>query len=184
MTEQVGPISVSGETDNSTIWSIATPPETVASENTDKEKTAPSNAIESDAPWPGSTYIISSTSTNQVLTLRNGEVILAAPGGRGSIHWDCVEVNGWLGFRNSVSGCLLTYFPHNKNKIGCSVKKLADWEKIALRPKPGGGYVLMMTFWEGLRPIGTVIENGKTKLAKLDNDPEAQAGLVLRFIKV
>ncbi|KFY29347.1 hypothetical protein V493_02396 [Pseudogymnoascus sp. VKM F-4281 (FW-2241)] len=97
---QVDPIPTPDPDDNFTdSIAAATPPETLAADTlTDSETSF------SSIPWPGSTFIIRSVSSGRVITLLNGDVELSAPGGRGSIHWACVETNGWLGFQNLASG--------------------------------------------------------------------------------
>src|ERR1700712_4541908 len=85
-----------------------TPPETVTSEViNDKDYLDNVKSNSSSVPWSGHIYIIRSAITGQVLTLLEGNLVMAKPGGRGSIHWACVEKNGWLGFRNPVSGKFL-----------------------------------------------------------------------------
>lgn len=54
----------------------------------------------SSVPWPGSTFIISSIVSGNVITLSDGQITMTRPGSRShSIYWRCVEANGWLGFQ-------------------------------------------------------------------------------------
>src|SRR5437667_8177742 len=59
-------------------------------------------------PWPGNTYLILDRESERVITLMEGDISLqvAASGGAkvGGQQWECVETNGWIGFRNPVSG--------------------------------------------------------------------------------
>jgi hypothetical protein len=121
-----------------------------------------------------------------VITLFNGEVSLVPPGGLGSIHWRCVQREGWLGFPHIVSVFCLSYCPPERieDVLVCRFGELKVWERIALRPKPDGGFLLMMTEGEGLRPVGTTLDMGVTRLLKLDTNPEAKRALVVKFTKV
>ncbi|KAH8802619.1 hypothetical protein F5884DRAFT_802450 [Xylogone sp. PMI_703] len=61
------------------------------------------------SPWPGKTYIIVDDQ-NRAITLLNGNLRAEKThyeGHNGSSRWYCVEKNGWLGFRNTVSGTYL-----------------------------------------------------------------------------
>ena len=73
------------DSDDSTVNNAMTPPESVAAdflENhdpLDDIKLSPSSV-----PWPGSTFIIRSVVSGHVLTLCDGQVVMASPGTRGS----------------------------------------------------------------------------------------------------
>lgn len=54
-----------------------TPPETLADIFEDQD---PLKGPKSSIPWPGNSYIIRSAISGQVLTLIDGQVILASPG--------------------------------------------------------------------------------------------------------
>ncbi|KAF2421499.1 hypothetical protein EJ08DRAFT_515303 [Tothia fuscella] len=86
---------------------LGTPPETVMSDHMDDKTPFTHSKPTSSVPWPKSTFIIRCVSTGRVITLLDGQVQLGSPGGRGSIHWACVETKGWLGFRNVVCGKFL-----------------------------------------------------------------------------
>ncbi|KAF2743359.1 hypothetical protein M011DRAFT_370121, partial [Sporormia fimetaria CBS 119925] len=65
------------------------------------------SAIDSDVPWPGSTYIITDANTGDVLTLRSGELVMESawsPSAHSSIYWKLVSDNGSYGLRNAASG--------------------------------------------------------------------------------
>jgi hypothetical protein len=81
----------------------------------DHHSSSSSSSSSSDIPWPGSTYTISTLSTGAFLTLTSGTVTLSplrpfalrsAPPPQ---RWQCVEANGWLGFRDAASGLYLGY---------------------------------------------------------------------------
>lgn len=64
-------------------------------------------------PEPGKIYRVHHPDTKKVIALVEGKVELqqtSAQPGEGSF-WTCVENNGWLGFRNSVSGTYLGLAP-------------------------------------------------------------------------
>ncbi|KAH8588121.1 hypothetical protein B0O99DRAFT_525690, partial [Bisporella sp. PMI_857] len=134
----------------------------------------------SSVPWPGSTFIIRSISSGHVITLLNGEVVLAPPGGRGSIHWACVETKAWLGFQNVASSGFLGHNIHGR--LCCVVKHHHGWEYFCARMRPEGDYVLLMTHWERLWHVGIYLEHGVEKLAKIKDG--GSGGVVWDFVKV
>lgn len=169
------------EHDGSVVDIAATPPETVISDLLDEEDplhaTKPSFG---SVPWPGSTYIISSVDTWQLLTLLDGKVVLAPPNNGGSTHWQCVETKGWLGFRSPISG---KYLGHDVGgKLRCSAERHQGWENFCVRARPDGGYVLLMTHFERLWHVGIKKEHGVEKLAKIGDG--GTDGIVWEFIKV
>ncbi|KAI4146960.1 MAG: hypothetical protein L6R39_003272 [Caloplaca ligustica] len=168
--------------DDSTIYTATTPPETVATERQDDHD--PFSGAEpsfSMVPWPGSTFIIRCVSSGHVITLLDGQIVLTQPGGPGSIRWACVETKGWFGFQNVVSG---KFLGHNGGKgiLCCSVGRHQGWEYFCVRPKPQGGCVLLMTHWEKLWHVGTKVEDGVEKLAKIAEG--GSGGIGWEFVKV
>jgi hypothetical protein len=164
---------------NSTIWSAATPPETLAADLLDDEDPLRTPVSSSSVPWPGSSYIIRSASSGNVLTLRDGQIVLGPPGGRGSIYWACVETKGWLGFQNPVSGKFLGH--DSRGYLRCSADRHQGWENFCVRIRPDGGYILLMTHFERLWYVGSKIEHGVEKLAKIGHDESD--GIVWEFVK-
>ncbi|CZR57751.1 uncharacterized protein PAC_07640 [Phialocephala subalpina] len=165
--------------DDSTVHGAMTPPETVATFLDEQDPLTPFKPT-SSVPWPGSTFIIRSAESGQVLTLVDGQLILASPGGRGSIHWACVETKGWLGFRNTVSG---RYLGHdNRGKLRCVADRHQAWENFCARLTPDGGYILQMTHFERLWKVGMQVERGKEMLAKVGEGRDD--GIVWEFVKV
>lgn len=180
----VEPRPVSEIDDDSTINTAVTPPETTAGDLLADEDPLGDSISSTSVPWPGSTFIIRSVLTGRLLTLLDGQVVLAPPGGRGSIHWKCVEEKGWLGFRNTISG---RFLGHNKNgRLCCVADRQQGWENFCVRMTPDENYVLLMTHFERLWKVGLKVEgNGAgEKLVKM-NAVDAEKGKVeWDFIKV
>jgi hypothetical protein len=165
--------------DSSTAYTSKTPAESVV-DDLPADPLNDAKESSSSVPWPGSTFIIRSAKSGDVLTLLDGQVILARPGGRGSIHWACVETKGWLGFKNLVTGCFLGH--DKEGKLCCLVKRHQPWESFCVRMRPEGGYVLLMTHWERLWHVGSEVEQGVEKLAKVGDG--GSGGIVWEFVKV
>jgi hypothetical protein len=166
------------EPDESTVCGAMTPPESEAADFLEaQDPLGTTKLTSSSVPWPGSTFIIRSASSGQVLTLCDGQVILSQPGGRGSIHWACVDTKGWLGFRNVVSGRFLGH--DNGGRLRCTADRHQEWEKFCVRMTPEGGFVLLMTHWERLWQVGITVDRGVEKLAKIGD-----AGIVWEFVKI
>jgi hypothetical protein len=164
-------------TDHDDSTAIMTPPETVADFLEENDPLGTTKLSSSSVPWPGSTFIIRSVSTGHVLTLCDGQVVTSPPGGRGSIHWACVETKGWLGFRNVVSGRFLGH--DNAGRLRCTADRHQEWEKFCVRMTPDEGYVLLMTHWERLWQVGITVERGVERLAKI-----GEPGIVWEFVKI
>ncbi|KAJ4299328.1 hypothetical protein N0V90_004573 [Kalmusia sp. IMI 367209] len=134
----------------------------------------------SGVPSQNSTVIIRSISSGHVITLLDGQVVLASPGGRGSIHWACVETEGWMGFRNCVSNKFLC---HDWNgRLKCSAEQHDAWRHFTITPVPKGGYIMQMLDWWTLRPIVINAEKGLQKIGRTGN--KLSEGIVWEFIKV
>jgi hypothetical protein len=167
------------EADNSTICTH-TPPETVAEFIDNLDPLADPKPSPSSVPWPGYNFLIRDVETGHLITLEDGRIIMAQPGGPGSIHWQCVETKGWLGFRNTVSGRYLGHDP--QGKLCCSAGRHQGWENFSVRLRPDGGYVLLMTHFERLWHIGIKHEKGFQTLAKLGDG--GSDGIIWEFVKV
>ena len=174
------PIHLLDNDDSTTACTAATPPETIYADLDDLDPMNSDGKITSSVPWPSQTFLLRSPSTGHLLTLRDGQIILASPGGRGSIHWACVENKGWLGFRNTVSG---RYLGHDKHgKLHCAAERQQGWENFCARITPEGGYILLMTHFERLWHVGIKSERGVERLAKLGDG--VVNGMVWEFVKV
>lgn len=160
------------ESETTTDWTAMTPSESTLGDINSRE-------VVTSVPWPGNTFIITTTeSPERVITFVDGLIVLAPPGGRGSIRWDCIENKGWLGFRDPVSG---RYLGHDKHgKLWCVVDKHDEWERFSARHKPEGGYVLLMKHWEKLLPVKVAQDGGK-EIWRTETD--GGDGTVWRFIK-
>jgi hypothetical protein len=167
--------------DHSTAYTAPTPPDTLSADLDDHDPLGGADPGSFSVPWPDSTFIIRSVASGQVMTLLDGQIVLAPLGGRGSIHWECVENKGWLGFRNLVTG---KFLGHNGKRGGlcCSAGHYQDWEKFCVRKRPEGGYIMLMTHWGDLWPVGMKVEQEVETLAKIEN--RASDGVVWEFIKV
>lgn len=106
--------------------------------------------------------------------------MLAPPGNFGSPHWKCVESDGWLGFRNVASDGFLGR--DGQWRLCCSVKWHREHEKFHIGSRSEGGYVLLMTHWRKLRPVGIKEEKGEKKLAMIENGNNN--GIVWEFVEV
>ncbi|KAI6776229.1 hypothetical protein HG530_000174 [Fusarium avenaceum] len=93
--------------------------------------------------YPGAVFIIRHHDTGKVITAVNGELRLCEGfNPRGGFHWECIERDKWLGFRNCVSG---KFIGHNKKKkfiVGAHTHQAHEY--FALGPNPKGGYELLM----------------------------------------
>lgn len=121
--------------------------------------------------------------TNEFLTLLNGEVILAPPGGFGSIFWKCEEMKGWLGFRNTVSGKMLSN--HLGEHLCCMMDKHKGCEYVCVRKSPEEGYVILMSYWkcaETLWPVCVREIEGAKRVVK--NEGAIGDASLWEFIKV
>ncbi len=175
------PIQRNDDDDDDSIYTANTPPETVAADLLDDQDplrgAAPCSYL---VPWPSSTFIIRSVSTGHVITLLDGQITLDPPGGRGSIHWACVETKGWLGFRNTVSGKFLGH--DAKGGLRCSAERHQGWENFCVRMRPQGGCVLLMMHYERLWHVGIKAEQGVEKLAKIGDG--GSGGMAWEFVRV
>ena len=59
---------------------------------------------------------------------------------KGGFLWQCEENNGWLAFRNLVSGGYIGY--KNKRYV-CEAQNLNATVNLCARRHPDGGYILM-----------------------------------------
>lgn len=115
-------------------------------------------------PEPGGTFVLSTINTNRILVLKYGQLCLAEePTEAYGSLWQCVEKDGWLGFRNTVSG---TYIGHNNcrprsPKEGISytwrfqgsASKHTDCEFLQVRRHRSGGYSLWVKHYDKLFPM-------------------------------
>lgn len=171
-TDQPNAASVS-DLDDSSIYTPTTTAENVTLDLVED------HASPSWVPSHGSTVIIRSVSCGNVLTLLDGNIVLAPPSGRGSILWTCIETEGWFGFRNCVSG---KFICHGRDaRLKCTAEENSSWRQITITPVPEGGYVMQMLDWWTLRPIVINAQNGLQKLGRTGN--KLSEGIVWSFIE-
>jgi hypothetical protein len=106
-----------------------------------------------------------------VITHRDSQIVLAPPGGRGSIHWTCVGNKGWLAFCSPVSGRFLGC--NLRGSLLCEAVRQKGWEDFCVRLRPEGGYALLMMSGTELWNVGSFAENGVEKLTMKVNESEA-----------
>ncbi|TID24297.1 hypothetical protein E6O75_ATG02662 [Venturia nashicola] len=167
---------------------IATPSTSISASSSCARPTMTDNNT-SSIPWPGDVYILRSKATGEVLTLNEGKTAMVKPGGRDSIHWACVEKGGWLGFRNPVSG---KFLGHDRGGyLICNADVQRGWERFCVRMKPDEGFVLYMTQYDDLWPVGLKevpaevkkgekARKGDMRLAKIEKGKP----MIWEFVKV
>lgn len=155
---------------------ICTP--TTTSENVHPEF-GEDNNLREWVPSDGSTFIIRSVCCGNVITMLDGQVVLAPYDGGASV-WTCVESEGWFGFRNRISNKFLC---HGWNgTLKCSAEQHDKWRHFTITPVPKGGYIMQMLDWWTLRPIIVNAENGLQTLARTGN--KLSQGIVWEFRQV
>lgn len=133
----------------------------------------------SSVPSHDFTFIIRSVSSGHVITLLDEQVVLAPPGGPGSIHWACIETEGWLGFRNRTSNRFLC---HDGGRLKCLAKQQDKWRHFTVTPVPKGGYIMQMLDWWTLRPIVIDVEKGLRTLGRTGD--KLSDGIIWEFIMI
>ncbi|KAF2009331.1 hypothetical protein BU24DRAFT_428868 [Aaosphaeria arxii CBS 175.79] len=163
---------------------LNTPSETLADLPEIQDPT--SNRIESSIPYPGSTFIIKDIGSGHVITLRNGQLGLHAVGGPGNYRWNCLSHDNWLCFQDPGSGLFISYDDSSRfmGFLRCMVSQPDDWEHFCVMPQPQGGFILMMTHWKKILPVGLRLDNGTLKLARIGHDGFKAEPIVWQFIKV
>lgn len=110
---------------------------------TDTIITGTSSDYTESVPYPGAVFVIRHRDSGKVITIINGELRLCEGlNSRGGFHWECIEKDKWLGFRNCVSGTLIGH--NNRKKFIAKVDSHQSYEYFALGPSPKGGYELLM----------------------------------------
>ncbi|KAI5918805.1 hypothetical protein F4810DRAFT_715168 [Camillea tinctor] len=106
------------------------------------------------APEASGTYMIRNLDTGEALVLRNGELELTRDVGiEGGCCWLCEERDdGWLGFRESVSGRYLGRDP--SGGLYARAVEHGSPEALLVRPLSGGGYHIITCSWWTLRRVG------------------------------
>ncbi|RYP33100.1 hypothetical protein DL767_004885 [Monosporascus sp. MG133] len=123
--------------------------------------TAAAAAATATVPWPGNTFAIRERATGRAITLIDGKLRLKDwdyAGDRGA-HWVCEGNDGWLGFRNPVSG---TYIGHD-DRGGFWAKATAhkQWEYFCATRHPAGGYLLLKRRGDALWKMDVATDGSK-----------------------
>ncbi|RGP74452.1 hypothetical protein FLONG3_6011 [Fusarium longipes] len=93
-------------------------------------------------PYPGADFIIRLHDSNKVITLVGGTLqLVEGLEPKGGFHWECIEKDRWLGFRNCVSGTIIGH--NDRKKFVARANKHQSYEWLAVRPSPQGGYELL-----------------------------------------
>ncbi|RBQ74470.1 hypothetical protein FVER14953_20336 [Fusarium verticillioides] len=93
-------------------------------------------------PYPEAIFIIRHRDSGKVITIVNGDLRLCEGfNPRGGFHWECIERDRWLGFRNCVSGTIIGH--NDRKKFIARVNHHQSHEYFTLRPSPQGGYELL-----------------------------------------
>ncbi|KAM3072058.1 hypothetical protein ACMFMG_008519 [Clarireedia jacksonii] len=170
--------SIADETNATSTAAAPTPTETIT---TPFEYPFPRPPLHINVPVPGSTFLIRALHTHQVITLSEGHLHLEPqPLPAGGWHWACIERDGWLGFRNCVSG---TFMGHD-GKGGYHAKvthhKCNEW--FVTRAVPGGGHLILILHGDKWRRMG--IAEGGRELVEVEKEKEGVEATVWEFIKV
>ncbi|KAK6591851.1 hypothetical protein H4I96_12128 [Botrytis cinerea] len=106
-------------------------------------------AIDNAVPEPGEIFIIREGDHGRMITLKDGKLRLDSDVSQmGGCHWICVEKDGWLGFRNCISG---TYIGHDgSGNFYAQATLHKNWESFCVRKHPNGGYLLLTRHWSKL----------------------------------
>ncbi|KAI1276039.1 hypothetical protein F5Y07DRAFT_367927 [Xylaria sp. FL0933] len=166
---------------------VDTPTHSTKSESTVHERAVSSSSMSftlngmCEVPEHGCIYMIRDIDSEKAITLVEGCLTLAvATGTRGGWQWICEELdNGWIGFREVVSGRLLGR--DNRGGFYAQATKLKAWESFVLRPREAGGYNLRVKNWETLRSM-VIVDDGKTP--KLVEAPTTKEAARWEFVRV
>ena len=93
-------------------------------------------------PYAGSTYFIRHRDTGKLIVVEEGRPSLKGHLSQVGIHWACVESDGWLGFRNTISGCYLAR--NHKDELGTDTPTHNDKGYFVVKPDPRGGQEVMV----------------------------------------
>ncbi|RYP09740.1 hypothetical protein DL765_008349 [Monosporascus sp. GIB2] len=128
-------------------------------------------------PWPGNTFVIRERATGRAITLVDGKLRLKDwdyAGDRGT-HWVCELKEGWLGFRNPVSG---TYIGHDdRGKFRATASHHRQWEYFCATRHPEGGYLLLKRHGDALWKMA--VDNGGATFYET-----ADQGTIWEFLKL
>ncbi|KAI1426494.1 hypothetical protein F5Y12DRAFT_742403 [Xylaria sp. FL1777] len=175
---------------SSSNWTpVTTPTHTTTSDTSmDKRYDQPNlhsftiNGGISEVPEPGGLYMIRDLDSGKAITLVEGHVTLVLDAGtRGGWQWKCEELReGWIGFRNVVSGKYLGR--DNKGRFVALFDKFHGWESFVLRPREAGGYNLLGKDGYVLRAMAII--DAESTSPTLAETRAAKNGARWEFVKV
>ncbi|KAK3904252.1 hypothetical protein C8A05DRAFT_31984 [Staphylotrichum tortipilum] len=116
-------------------------------------------------PWPGRTYVIRNRATDAVLAREHGQLVLKTEAAASDLltcgwRWLCVcNGDGWLGFRETVSGVYLGR--DNRGGFRAAAQEHRGWECFDARRHPQGGYQLLGICWWSRRRMEADLETGR-----------------------
>ncbi|KAI1826359.1 hypothetical protein F4861DRAFT_546287 [Xylaria intraflava] len=131
-------------------------------------------------PEPGGTYMIRHMDSGKALRLINGSLTLSLiKDTGGGWHWHCEELpNGWIGFREAVSG---KYLGHDNNGgYRATAGKMGRWESFVLRPRDRGGINLWVSHWYGLKAVAIAEPEKSGRLVDAAGSAEAARWVFIR----
>ncbi|QPH06298.1 hypothetical protein C2857_004677 [Epichloe festucae Fl1] len=143
------------------------------------------NLINDADPQDGERFIVVERSTGKALAVVNGKLELQACDGTGTFgsqwhwHWDCSLKNGWLGFRNRVTGRYLGYESNKRNPTGEISNEAIEhgaFERLHASRSSDGSHILYAPYHDELRRIKSGV-TGEFFLGKI-------GGIEWEFIKV
>ncbi|KAI0512496.1 hypothetical protein F5B22DRAFT_648602 [Xylaria bambusicola] len=122
------------------------------------------------APSPGKTYMIFHRESGKMICLKNGDLNVRKPDQQSGRYWKCVEKDGWLGFRETVSGNVLGH--NGKNGFRATMKKHDQWEYFVVVPKGNEGCQLQSLRWPTLKWVG-IDSDGRSLVNTTSSDEAA-----------
>lgn len=170
---------------------VFTPGTTMIDEVENRERHASLIRSSLTFPSPGRTYIIREVDNNRVLSLYGGNICLVSSDTLGaSIHWECKESRGWLGFKNLASGQLYLrlrsvwgrvfsanrflgkFLGFNTDRSLRVASHHQGWESFCVRTVPQGFVLLMLGDHEKVEPalwpvVRKEFDNGVQLLEKV-----------------
>ncbi|RJE27136.1 hypothetical protein PHISCL_00489 [Aspergillus sclerotialis] len=119
-------------------------------------------------PWAGDTLVIQQRGTGRVIAVtddRSVRLVTVDNVGTGEgCHWECVEKNGWFGFKHAGR-----YLGHDNNNFRADARFHRQHENFCVRKHPDGGYQLRNLHRWTFRNMGIGKDGQKLVVAKNDD---------------
>ncbi|KAI8627688.1 hypothetical protein F5Y19DRAFT_440802 [Xylariaceae sp. FL1651] len=145
-----------------TCSSAATPSstDTIDLDNPDLYPPFSTNGGLGSVPEPGGLYMIRELDSDRAIMLDGGHLTLQRGiGTGGGWQWHCTQDReGWLGFRERVSGKYLGR--DGKGGFCAKASDFKSWEKFNIRPVKTGGYHILAIRWWTLLRMGIAGDSG------------------------